>query len=267
MEDIKTNSILQRILETGQFEGPDGQLLNARAYISREEGEFLQRIIVDIKPTTTLEVGLAYGVSAMFICDALARTSTTRHIVIDSHQFTDVWDGGAGLHNLKKAGYEDVVELHNMESQRALPQLEASGLKIDFAFIDGHHTFDHALVDFFYIDRMLRVGGVVAFDDVGMPSVRRVCRFVLKNRNYSVYAGMESRKPRKVTLKRRILNGTARAACLSARYSKRFRSLFAPDIYEPDSTLGITGGRCLALKKENEDTRGYRWFELGHQDF
>lgn len=260
------NSVLQRILETGQFEGPDGQILDIRAEISREQGDFLQRIIVDIKPTTTLEVGLAYGISAMFICDALARTSTTRHIVIDSHQMTEVWSGGGGLHNLKQAGYEDIVELHNMESQRALPQLDASGLKIDFAFIDGAHTFDHALVDFFYIDRMLRVGGVVAFDDVAFPSVRRVVRFILKNRNYSVYGGMDSRKPRQVNLKRRILNGVARAARLSARYSKGVRSLFAPDILEPDSTLGINC-RYIALKKENEDTRGHTYDKLRHHDF
>jgi predicted O-methyltransferase YrrM len=260
---IKANSVLQRILETGQFEGPDGQLLQVRAQIDREEGEFLQKIIADINPKSTLEVGFAYGVSAMFICDALERTSSTRHIVIDSHQLTDVWDRGAGLHNLKKAGYEDIIELHNMESQHALPQLEASGLKIDFAFIDGAHTFDHTLVDFFYIDRMLRIGGVVAFDDVQFPSVRRVCRFVLKNRNYSVYAGMESRVPRKTTLKRQILNGPLQ---LLAR-SKRVRRLFAPDIIESDSTLGITSGRCLALKKEDEDTRGYEFHQLGHKDF
>lgn len=260
---IKRNSVLQKILETGQFEGPNGQLLQVRAQINLSEGEFLQKIIANIKPKTTLEVGFAYGVSAMFICDALERTSSTRHIVIDSHQLTDVWNMGAGLYNLKKAGYEDIIELHNMESQYALPMLEARGLKIDFAFIDGAHTFDHALVDFFYIDRMLRVGGVVAFDDVQFPSIRRLCRFVLKNRNYSVYSNVESRVPSKTTLKHKILNG-----CLQLIIrAKRGRGFLAPDIIEPDSTLGITSGRCLALKKEDEDTRGYVYHQLGHKDF
>jgi predicted O-methyltransferase YrrM len=228
MQSIKMNPVLERILETGEFVGPEGKLIKVRGQIDREEGEFLQKIITDLKPAVTLEVGLAYGISALFICDALDQVSGARHIVIDSHQLTDVWDAGAGLHNLKKAGYEKIIEFHDAESQRVLPQLEESGLKVDFAFIDGAHTFDHVLVDFFYIDRMLRVGGVVAFDDVNWPSVGKACRFIIKNRNYSVYDScLGSLKPRKLTLKRRIFHS---AVQISARYSSKIKSLINPEI-------------------------------------
>jgi predicted O-methyltransferase YrrM len=263
MQSRKMNVVLEKILETGEFAGPKEQLIKVRGQIPREEGEFLQKIITDLKPKVTLEVGLAYGISALFICDALDQSSGARHIVIDSHQLTDVWDEGAGLHNLKKAGYEKIVEFHDAESQRALPQLEASGLKIDFAFIDGAHTFDHVLVDFFYIDRMLRIGGVVAFDDADWPTVGKVCRFIIKNRNYSVYESLGQLKPRKLTPKRRILHS---AVQIFARHPSAINRLFKPQILEPDSTLGIAG-RCVALKKEDEDTRGYVLSKIGHQDF
>jgi hypothetical protein len=64
---------------------------------------------------------------------------------------------------------------------RALAEIERSGQRVDFAFIDGWHTFDFALVDFFFIDRISSVGGVVVFDDANWPAIRKVCRFVKTN--------------------------------------------------------------------------------------
>jgi predicted O-methyltransferase YrrM len=72
---------------------------------------------------------------------------------------------GLGLANLDRAGYARLVEFHDEPSYRALPALEAAGQRIEFAFIDGWHTFDYVMVDFFYVDRMLRVGGIVVLDD------------------------------------------------------------------------------------------------------
>ena len=259
------NEILECIFSTGEFEGPDGQQIKVRANIPREEGDFLQRIVRSVNPTVSLEVGLAYGVSAMIICDSLQRTPETRHIVIDPFQHRETWGFGAGLNNLKKAGHGDIVEFHNVDSQTALPQLAASGLKIDFAFVDGGHTFDHCLVDFFYIDRMLRVGGVVAFDDTNRPTISKVIRFIVTNRNYSVYAALDPARSRPLSLKRRLLLELARR---SARVSGAVEQLFKPQVLEPDASLGISGGRCVALKKEDDDTRGGAGpSDIGHRDF
>ncbi len=257
------NKILERILDAGEFEGPDGQIIKVRANIPREEGDFLSRIVHAANPTVSIEVGLAYGVSAMFICDALQKTPTTRHIVIDPYQQTATWGFGAGLANLKNAGHEGIVEFHASDSQHVLPQLDADGLKVDFAFIDGGHTFDHCLIDFFYIDRMLRVGGVVAFDDSNWPPIARVIRFILANRNYRVHAALAPARPRNPSLKRRLLLGSAR---LAARSSTAVAALFKPQLLATDEALGITGGRCLALTKLADDTR--HGADPGeHQDF
>jgi hypothetical protein len=64
----------------------------------------------------------------------------------------------------------------------------------DFAFVDGRHHFDYVLVDFFYIDKLLRVGGYAVFDDLWLPQVRKVVSFVLRNRDYALVRAGGSRK-------------------------------------------------------------------------
>ena len=109
--------------------------------------------------------------------------------MIDPQQHGPSWRG-IGLANVLRAGYGHFTRLIEEPSYRALPELERSGQHIDFAFIDGWHTFDFGLVDFFYIDRMLNVGGVVAFDDANWPAIRKLCRFVNTNLSYSLLANL-----------------------------------------------------------------------------
>src|SRR3546814_16762242 len=101
------------------------------------------------------------------------------HHILDPQQSGN-WKG-IGIHNLRTAGLWDSVDLHEESSEYCLPRLAQSGVILDMAFIDGWHTFDHTLIDFFYINRMLRVGGGVIFDDaqIGRASCReRVCTSV-----------------------------------------------------------------------------------------
>jgi hypothetical protein len=53
-------------------------------------------------------------------------------------------------------------------------------------FIDGAHLFDYAMCDFLVSDRLIGIGGLIAFDDVDWPAVSQVVRFVLANRHYEV---------------------------------------------------------------------------------
>lgn len=92
--------------------------------------------------------------------------------------------GNPGLFNLERAGLRDLVAFHNESSHSVLPRLEAEGTQLDFAFIDGLHHFDWALHEFFLIDKMLRIGGLVIFDDLSWPAVQRVLMYVLANRAY-----------------------------------------------------------------------------------
>ncbi len=155
--------------------------------MDEREGTLLSNVFEHVRPTTSLEVGFAYGISTLFICDALARINRpARHIAIDPFQSSH-WKG-IGFRNVKRAGYEKFVELREGGSEIILPQLLAEKTVLDAALIDGWHTFDHTLVDFFYINKMLRVGGIVVIDDAAFPSVGKVIDHALTYGCYRVFA-------------------------------------------------------------------------------
>lgn len=240
------NVVLEEILRTQTVRTPGGEALPLRSAVTREEGEFLQGLVSELGAVLSLEVGLAYGLSALFICEALSRTAGARHIVIDPKQLEPNRWQGVGLENLKRAGYGAMVEFYPLPSHQALPQLDARGVKVDFAFIDGWHVFDYALLDFFYIDRLLRVGGVVALDDAWLPGVRKVCRYIVTNRSYRVLSAV---------------GGTSKG-CTGVPHA--LGRWLKPELTNPDRALGLSPhSRCVALRKEAEDNRPWDF----HQEF
>jgi predicted O-methyltransferase YrrM len=246
------NPYLEEILRTGYIKSQNGELLDAGSAISLQKGRFLQKIISEIKPVVCLEVGLAFGVSSLFICGAIEKTNNSPHIVINPYQNrAEVWRG-IGLHNLRKSGYGEIVEFIELPSHQALTQLYAQGRKIDFAFIDGMHLFDYALVDFFLIDKIIKVGGILVFDDADWPAIRKLCRFIIKNQSYSVFKCLDIIEFRKLSVKRRILN----MLLAVPGFSSKLHRLLAPEIIENDALLGLHGS-CIAFRKEADDTR--RW--------
>ena len=73
------NPVLQRMLETQAFsDGVDEISLRHPefperfSHVGRDTGELLQRAVGEIQPRVSLEIGLAYGVSTLFMCEAIA---------------------------------------------------------------------------------------------------------------------------------------------------------------------------------------------------
>lgn len=87
---------------------------------------------------------------------------------------------------MERGGLAQRLRFIEASSVIALPKLVDEGVKLDLAFIDGDHKFDYALLDFFYIDMLLETGGLIVFDDLWMPSIRKAVSFVLKNRAYKI---------------------------------------------------------------------------------
>jgi predicted O-methyltransferase YrrM len=227
--------------------------------VSQRDGAFLQKIITENNFKDTIEVGCAYGVSSLYICAAASQCPDYSHTIIDAFQKKD-WKN-IGILNLKRAGFTS-FELIEQLSEIALPQLLEKNREYDFAFIDGWHTFDHVMIDFFYISRMLKVGGVICFHDLDMPSQKKLFRYIL---NYPCYEFLDAVND---TPTRKTLNAHIKQALFvlplrmySRMAPKRIRhELFSAEILRDNRELGLNG-TMLAIRKTKEDTRDWKWFE------
>jgi predicted O-methyltransferase YrrM len=166
----------------------DGTEEKARAIgqekISILQGSELNRILRDIKAARTLEIGFAYGFSTIWLLDAVATNGGT-HNAIDPFEKRR-WSG-VGLHQVNQTpGFDKLFKWHEAFSIHALSDFIRSGETFDAVFIDGNHRFDDVVVDFYLADQVLRVGGIMAFDDMWMDSVKSVASFVALNRHYEL---------------------------------------------------------------------------------
>jgi predicted O-methyltransferase YrrM len=175
--------LLQEIYATSSVEAADGTRVSPfPAGIPREHANEIMRLVREHGLTRTLETGMAYGISTLAIGSVHQDRGEGTHIAIDPGQ--DTHFKGIGRLNVERAGLEERVRVLARRADAALPQLREQGVRLDFGLIDGRHLFDFALLDFFYIDRMLDVGGIVAFHDTWKPAVAEVVEFVSANRSY-----------------------------------------------------------------------------------
>lgn len=178
------NNVVEEILTSRKTIGRNGEIVDIHSEISGREGRFIfDQIAGDHTIVKTLEVGCAFGLSSLHICEALRGRKDAHHIIIDPFQTSDWF--GAGIHALDRAGF-DFYELVEEKSEFALPKIlrESGEESFDFIFIDGWHTFDHTLVDCFYANRLLRPGGILMVDDCDFAPVMRAVKYIA---NYPCY--------------------------------------------------------------------------------
>lgn len=171
------------MLETGEANGRSGKrFVGLGALSSLNNLVILRNLLMFERPSRTLEVGLSFGGSALVFASSLrdlGREPARQHLVIDPFQ-TSVWDD-AGLGAIERENLNGFVNFAQDFSALELPRQMQGGNTFDFAYIDGSHLFEDVFIDFFYISRMLRAGGVVLFDDCTDRNVSKVIRFVRKN--------------------------------------------------------------------------------------
>ena len=244
------NEVIEQIYRTRQTLGRSGPRAVDDTAIDRQEGEFLYRTIRERAGTLkTLEVGCAYGLSSLFICEALRGKPEGRHTIIDPGQ-TRTFDG-AGILALERAGLENFSLLEG-PSEIELPVLLKSRERFDLVFVDGRHTFDQALLDCFYATKLLSVGGVLIIDDADWPALRRVVSHFATYPCYTVIGGTGLSRQR--SLPERL------ARWVAQRFPERMgRRYLSPRI--ADRLWTRTEYGMVALEKRAEDARRWDWHE------
>jgi predicted O-methyltransferase YrrM len=154
--------------------------------ISPAEGAALRDWVIRERASQTIEVGLGYGISALFICEALLSNGAAdaHHVVLDPNQATRF--ANCGLQFLDEAGVSPLIEFLPTPSEIALPRFLADGRRFDLAFVDGNHRFDGVFLDLVYLGRLVRPGGVIAVDDYQLRSVARAVSFCTSNLRWTV---------------------------------------------------------------------------------
>ena len=150
-----------------------------RGSIKKQEGDFLYNTILTNKFKRCLEVGMAYGISAMYILLALKKLGTKNiHLdSIDPNQSTQ-WNN-FGMKLVKSIKMNKFHTLFEDKSYNVLPKL--INKKYDFIFIDGWHTFDYTLLDFFYSSLILKIGGIIVIDDAYHAGVNKFMKYIDSN--------------------------------------------------------------------------------------
>jgi predicted O-methyltransferase YrrM len=153
--------------------------------VSPAEGEALRGWVLRERAARTIEIGLGYGISALFVCEGLLANGdpVARHVVVDPYQMRL---GNCGLQVVEEAGLAPLVQHHAEESQLALPRMLGEGRRFDLAFVDGNHRFDAVFLDLVYLGRLLRPGAVVFLDDYQLPAVARAASFFLRNLGWTL---------------------------------------------------------------------------------
>lgn len=161
----------------------ENKKINVHSNIKLTEGNYLIKIINENNFKECLEIGMAYGVSATYMLSI----NNVKLTSIDPFQTTQ-WKSSA-IELLKSLNFEKNHKLIEEKSYDALPSLLKDNKVYDFIFIDGWHTFDYTLIDFFYADKLIKKGGIIVIDDALHPGVRKFVNYI--NTNYKWYKPLD----------------------------------------------------------------------------
>lgn len=137
-------------------------------HMSFAEGQELTSFVLDNRLYRILELGFCHGVSTCYFAAALDRVGQGHITTIDLDSArsnvpnVDQLLGTLGLHARATVYYEPtsyVWRLMLMLRQQPIPEF-------DFCYVDGAHNWFTDGFAFFLVDRLLRPGGWIVFDDL-----------------------------------------------------------------------------------------------------
>jgi len=246
-----SSPIIDEIYETRVVRDSAGNEYQLAAEVGRAEGDYLYRLISgDSSISKTLEVGCAFGLSSLHICEALRGRPDPSHVIVDPGQARS-WHG-VGLANLERAGIDFFTHIAE-PSEFALPELARSrGGSFDLVFIDGWHTFDHTLLDLFYANLLVRVGGYIVVDDCTWRSVSAAVSYF---KNYPAYREVSEQGIPAHSLPERIAKASstvlrpalARRVLPAGIYDRYYRRVRFPSM--------------VGFQKIAEDARNWDWYK------
>jgi hypothetical protein len=173
---------LGKLLSSSELTGKTGKKISTRGFSTLNNLWVLSCLFEEIKPSRTLEVGMALGASATLFSSLHKKHNPDlagAHHAIDPFQ-TEHYDNCTPRF-LEENGLGSVTLLHEKLSSLVLPSLVEQGLKFGLIYIDGSHLFEDTFIDFYYSAMLCEVGGYIALDDCRDSHGLKLVRFVRTN--------------------------------------------------------------------------------------
>lgn len=149
------------------------KLLDGIPHIEPKYGKILYDFVLESRCENVLELGFAHGTSTCYMAAALQELEAGQIITIDNqsakYREPDIFT------LLEKAQLREFVKpifahsSYNWELMRLIEYQSKTGVcepLFDFCFIDGAHSWETDGFAFFLVDRLLKPGGWILFDDI-----------------------------------------------------------------------------------------------------
>lgn len=125
-------------------------------------GRLLLRLMVELRPSTCLELGAGFGVSGLYQAAGLALNGHGRLHTLDREP-TLIPIAREGFTEL---GLEHWIEFTVGPIGETLPRVAAAAAPIDYALIDAEHSEEATVFNFDTLRPHLAPGAIVAIDDI-----------------------------------------------------------------------------------------------------
>jgi predicted O-methyltransferase YrrM len=192
-ETFQPTEAIRKIFKYGKVKTEDGKIKKLTDAVDPYEGYFLYSVIKENNYKNILEIGMANGMSALYICSALdeLKPSKKDFSLISIDPFQKVQWENTGLQTLRDVGLDKYHSLIEELDYIALPRLykQVKDKVLDFfdlILIDGNHLFDYTLLDFYYSVKMLKVGGMIVIDDIKHENTGKAYKYIKTNYQFLV---------------------------------------------------------------------------------
>ena len=151
-------------------------------WVSKHAPQFMESLDVFVgAPVCALELGTFEGRSACWFLDNVLTHPDSRLVCVDPYAYDKDYKGQHGLAsvsgietmldqacetaiaNLER--YDNVDFHYGKSSEEFLRSRQTQGLTFDFIYIDGNHHSGYVLLDAVLSWNLLKIGGVMMFDD------------------------------------------------------------------------------------------------------
>lgn len=145
------------------------QVVRGVPYMKLDQAERITKLMIDSGSTDVLELGIMHGVSTCYMASALDEAG--RDWSITSIDNTTAITNVPNVEELlTKLGLRERVTIFYEPSSyiwRLLKMLDKSPEpRFDFCYLDGAHNWPDDGFAFFLIDKLLKPGGWIVFDDI-----------------------------------------------------------------------------------------------------